>query len=198
MQKRKQCHVDAILELAYRGVVSRWRGAVDVIALLRLQIRAAYEFLDVTIADATTEQLNWLPSGVANPLAAVYAHALVAFDGVLHGMLLRRTPMFESSWEFTTGINEPQWALEPAWAKRVRVDLPIAREYGKAILAAADDYLAHLDPNLIDQTRDLSAQGLGTQTLGWIISRLIVGHLDNMTGEVSCLKGLQGAKGYPY
>jgi hypothetical protein len=170
---------------------------VDIIALLRLQVREAYEFLDATIDGTTPEQLMWIPSGVANPLAAVYAHALVTFDGVLHGILMRRAPMFESSFEYNTGINEPQWALEPAWARRVRVDLPVAREYGTAILAAADDYLAHLNPAVLSDTVDLTRHGSGKQAIGWTISRLMIGHLDNMTGEVSCLKGLQGARGYP-
>jgi hypothetical protein len=25
----------------------------------------------------------------------------------------------------------------------------------------------------------------------------VIGHTDNITGEISCLKGLQGQKGYP-
>jgi len=34
-------------------------------------------------------------------------------------------------------------------------------------------------------------------TVGFILNRLVLGHIDNMCGEISCLKGLQGARGYP-
>jgi hypothetical protein len=38
---------------------------------------------------------------------------------------------------------------------------------------------------------------MGEQTLAWVLNRLILGHIDNMCGEVSVLKGVQGGKGYP-
>jgi hypothetical protein len=43
----------------------------------------------------------------------------------------------------------------------------------------------------------LFSQVLGQVTLAWILSREVIGHTDNITGEISCLKGLQGRKGYP-
>ncbi len=32
----------------------------------------------------------------------------------------------------------------------------------------------------------------------WVLNSLVVGHLNNMAGEISVLKGLQGSKGYPF
>ena len=36
----------------------------------------------------------------------------------------------------------------------------------------------------------------GTSTVQFLLSGAIIGHTHNHTGEISCLKGLQGAKGY--
>ncbi len=48
-----------------------------------------------------------------------------------------------------------------------------------------------------DKPRDLSGVGMGQVMLAWILSREVVAHADDITGEISCLKGLQGRKGYP-
>lgn len=44
---------------------------------------------------------------------------------------------------------------------------------------------------------DLTSVGFGQMTVGTLLNRMVLGHIDNMTGEISVLKGLQGAKGYP-
>ncbi len=45
---------------------------------------------------------------------------------------------------------------------------------------------------------DMSIIGAGEQTLGWVLGTLLIIHVSWMTGEISCLKGLQGATGYPF
>ena len=45
---------------------------------------------------------------------------------------------------------------------------------------------------------DLSEAGLGVRTVDWLLSALLTSHINNMAGEISCLKGLQGGKGYPF
>src|SRR5438132_1183238 len=62
------------------------------------------------------------------------------------------------------------------------------------------------DPQDLDRRLDLSGVGLGTSepgseaghNVGWVLSREVVGHADNIAGEISCLKGLQGLQGYPF
>jgi len=34
--------------------------------------------------------------------------------------------------------------------------------------------------------------------VAWILNGLIIAHASNICGEISCLKGLQGARGYPF
>jgi hypothetical protein len=43
----------------------------------------------------------------------------------------------------------------------------------------------------------LANLGLRQVTVGYILNRLLIGHVDNMRGEISCLKSLQGGRGYP-
>ncbi len=50
----------------------------------------------------------------------------------------------------------------------------------------------------LDRGLDQSVVGMGQVTLGWVLSMLVIGHPNNSAGEISCLKGLQGAKGYPF
>jgi hypothetical protein len=78
------------------------------------------------------------------------------------------------------------------------VDLAEAKAYAQAVYAASDAYLASLTPDALDAEVDLSGLGMGKVSLGWMIANLVVGHMHDLMGEISCLKGLQGAKGYPF
>jgi len=80
----------------------------------------------------------------------------------------------------------------------LRVDLPAAREYAKAVYANSDQYLASLTPDDLDTPIDLAGVGGSKVTLGHVLSRSVVAHADNIAGEISCLKGLQGLQGYPF
>jgi len=40
--------------------------------------------------------------------------------------------------------------------------------------------------------------GSSQKPVAWVLSALVISHLNNMTGEMSALKGVQGAKGYPW
>jgi hypothetical protein len=34
--------------------------------------------------------------------------------------------------------------------------------------------------------------------VAWVLSALVISHMNNMIGESAVLKGIQGAKGYPW
>jgi hypothetical protein len=177
---------------------------MDSITLLREQLQTAHQFMEGTMADVTPEQARWLPPGTANPLGASYLHAVTSEDGILHGILQQRPPLAAGEWADRTGGSEPmplpgpQWEAYGPWARRVQVDLPEAKAYAQAVYAASAAYLARLTPDQLDATRDLSILSLGQVSVGWIISTLLIGHMHDLMGEISCLKGLQGAKGYPF
>lgn len=165
---------------------------------LLVGLRWAHELLTMVTVDLTPEQTAWLPMGTANPIGAQYAHAICSEDAVVQVLLQRGAPLYASTWAGRTGISDPQWAATFEWARAVVVDLPALREYAAAVAVATEAYIASLSQ--ADQGRivDLTSVGLGQQSVVWVLNALLIGHLQNMTGEISVLKGLQGAKGYPF
>jgi DinB superfamily len=166
-------------------------------ALLREQVQQAHTFLESTMEGVTPEQAHWTPPGVANPLAATYVHAIASEDLAINMVLLGGTPLYASTWAEQTGISDVQPLSTAEWAQRVRIDLPATRRYAQAVHAATDAYLATLTDEDLTRNLDLSSFGLGQMTVVALLSRMVLGHIDNMCGEISVLKGLQGAKGYP-
>ena len=176
------------------------------VSLLRAQYQNAHEVLEGTMQDVTSVQAQWSPPGIANPLGATYAHILVSEDGVINGMLKGSTPLCVTTWTGKMGLSElppmpgpgeeglPPW---DGWARRVKVDQAALQKYAQAVYAATDEYLASLTNEDLNRTLDLSGMGVGQQTLGWLLS-LMLANVNWHTGEIACLKGLQGARGYPF
>lgn len=167
------------------------------ISVLQEGTQWAHEFLEMVTADVTPEQAHWRPPGIANPLGAIYAHAVLAEDGVI-GMLKGSAPLFASTWAGKTGVSDPQFQMTLEGSQGLKVDLPTFRQYAQAVYTATNDYLASLSDESLSGEIDLSNAGLGQKPLSWCLNALLISHLNNMIGEISCLKGLQGAKGYPF
>jgi hypothetical protein len=176
---------------------------MDLVSYLREQLRAAHDFLEVTVGDVTSEQLHFGPEGHALPVGAAYAHVIYSEDMLVQGMLKRSAPIFAGlkggmgTSEPMPGFDADTWAGYEAWTRRVKIDLPSLREYAQKVYAASDAWLATLTDADLDAPVDLTAFGLGEQTMAWFIGRIIIAHVDNLTGEISAAKGLQGLKGYP-
>ncbi len=166
-------------------------------SLLREQIQQAHGFLNATIEGVTAEQAHWTPPGTANPLAATYVHAIASEDLAINMVLKGGAPLYSTEWAEKTGISEVQPLTTAEWARHVRINLPVTRNYAQAVHTATDAYLATLTDEELTRVLDLTNFGLGQMTVGTILNRMVLGHIDNMCGEISVLKGLQGAKGYP-
>lgn len=170
---------------------------MDAIALVREQLKQAHEFFEATMADVTPEQAHWMPPGAALPLGAIYAHGVTTEDFTINQILKGGQALYASTFAGTSGISDPGPYFPPDRASGLKLDLPAARRYAQAVYDATDAYLAGLSSDALETTVDLSSAGWGAWPLHFILSRFVSGHIDNMTGEISCLKGLQGAKGYP-
>ena len=168
---------------------------MDTISYLRDDFRWTHEWQEQTMGDVTQEQLDWHPPGKANPLGATYAHSVVAEDAIVQGLLMGDIPLFEGEWKGKTGISDPRQGSEFDWAREVKVELQVAREYASAVYSATDKYLASLEPADLDRKLELS--GLGEKSVAFVLSSFLSSHTSNLTGEISTLKGVQGAKGYP-
>ncbi len=177
---------------------------MDTVSLLRDQLKEAHALLEAVMEGVTPEAAHWMPPGKANPVGATYAHVVVSEDMTINGILQHRRPLYETAWAGKTGMSElmprrgEEWNDYANWTRRLQVELPQVREYAKAVYANSDEYLASLSPADLERQLDLSGAGEGKVTLAYVLSRLVVAHADNIAGEISCLKGLQGLQGYPF
>jgi hypothetical protein len=169
---------------------------MDAIAQLRSLFSQAHQTLEGTVADVSPEHARWNPPGKAVPIGASYAHALIGEDAVLCGMVRKTAPLIFTTWAQRSGLSEPPPQSPPwdDWARRVQIDLPALREYGQAVYAATDAYLASLSPADLD----VEIGGFGRkQKLGDFLASLAL-HAGWHTGEISSVKGLLNTKGYPF
>jgi hypothetical protein len=175
--------------------------------LLREQLQQAHAFLDTALDDVTSEETHWQPGGMANPLGGTYAHVLFGEDAFI-AALDGRAPLFADAWQGRTGVSETPPLAAPGafpplsqdwhdWGRRVRVDVTALQSYGLAVRQASDTYLAALSDDDLARRLDLSAAGFGEQTLAWVLSAGLVGHVLAHWGEIVCLKGLRGRRGFP-
>ena len=171
---------------------------MNAIDSLRESIQWGHAWLEMVMADVTPAQALWAPPGKANPIGAVYAHALLSVDGVVNGLLKGSAPRFATEWAGQLGPQPPQMSMSFEWGRSLQPDLLALRQYGQTVVADADAYLAQLSEADLDRAVDLSSVGLGTRRVGWIWNALVASHLNNMAGEISALKGVQGLQGYPF
>lgn len=178
----------------------------NVISLLREQVRSLHEYLEGTMEGVTPGEAHWIPPKSALPIGATYAHIVTGEDAIVNGVFRGGAPLFASAFAGKTGLSEPPPGPDPrkpgfpdwsGWARTVKVDLPGVRAYARAVYAATDDFLATLRGKDLDRTIDLSFLGLGKNTLLYVIHNGILGNGFTHCGEIACLKGLQGKKGYP-
>ncbi len=171
----------------------------NAIDLLRQQYKMAHNILENTMQGVTTEHAQWLPPGKAQPIGANYGHVLASEDGLIGGFLKSVAPLMASSWAGKTGLSEPPPQMPPwdEWSRRVQVDLDSTHAYAQAVYEATDGHLASLTDEDLNRPMDLSALGLGPQTVGFFLSLLLF-NVHTHSGEISCLKGLQGLQGYPF
>ncbi len=172
---------------------------MNAVELLAQQLQQARTFLDGTMADVTDEVAHAAPPGLLNPIGATYAHLVIGEDGFVNGLLRGQAPLFAADWAGKTGLSQPPpdgpgW---DQWAREVKADLRQVRDYASAVAGATDVWLRSLAPQDLERKIDLSAFGFGEQTMAWVLSAGVVGHVQSHWGEICALKGLQGGKGFP-
>lgn len=172
---------------------------MDTAAFLRDRLRDAHLFLAVVMHDVTPEQAHWIPPGVANPLGATYAHVILIEDRMINEVVRGTPSLFTTAFADKSGLSEPPpppgvgWE---DWSRRVQIDLPALGGYVQAVFAASEQYLGTLSAD--DMERILELPRSASQTFGWFIVNVLISHVTSHAGEISCLKGLQGARGIPF
>lgn len=173
-------------------------------AILKASIESAHQILEATVADVSDDVANRSAPGNANPIGSSYAHAVIAEDGIVNGMLQGRPPLSMTSWSGRTGTDKPMPVPGTAegnigeWYHTVRVDLAACRAYAQEVYAQSEKFIAEADDTTIAREIDMSALGMGKLPLGVVFSFLVIGHCNNLCGEISAIKGAFGLRGYPF
>lgn len=171
---------------------------MDTVTLLREYVKGSHAYLEGTLGDTMPEQIQWLPCGRASSIVANYAHLVCAEDHRVNTLAAGKAPLYATTMDGETGLNAlPQVGDWSAWAQGLTADLPALRTYAQAVYANTDAFLAGLSGADLDRTVDLAALGYGAVPLSLFILTFVGGHTAQHTGEISCLKGLQGFRGYP-
>lgn len=165
-------------------------------------LKDAHQNLHATMEDVTDEIAAFIPPGKANPIAGTYAHLVFSEDFFLNTIIKRSETLFDTSWKNKTGISEQQpteWKeAYPKWLKTVKIDVDQAQKYARAVFLATEEYVESLTDEDLEKNADMSAFGMEARSIGSILGGMIIGHANNITGEISVLKGIQGLKGYPF
>lgn len=159
----------------------------------------SHEWLEGTLAGLTPEQAAWQPPGRVVPAGAHYVHHVIGEDFMLNHLIQGKPPVLMSQFGGNAGFSEPppmgDWS---GWARSVQVDLSAARAYAQAVYASTDSFLAGLTPEDLAREYDFTPVGWpGSYTLGYLLKQLLADTTAH-AGEISAIKGLQGAQGYPF
>jgi hypothetical protein len=170
---------------------------MTMVAFLREETRSAWDWLETTISDVTEEQANWWPPGTANSIGASYLHVVINPDVEINRLLYECVPIIERDWHGDVGQGAK---YDPdrfdRWDRGITVQWERLRKYGRAVHEWLIGALDELSEDDLERPVDMSRSGLGT----WKGRDLLVlhgfSHVYQHGGEIACLKGLQGAKGY--
>jgi len=170
------------------------------VELLQYSLGNALEILDQVTNDLSQEMADWAPPGIANPIGATWWHTLSSTDYIVHQWCRGQAPLTECAgwWEKVLTVSAP----EPgdggdylAYFRTIRTGLPALREYAQAVTEALQGWLATLTPE--DLERKVEGP-IGELTLGQMLEAFVIWHINAHCGEISALKGCQGARGYPF
>ena len=165
---------------------------MDLLEEFRLEARLSYDWLEAIIGDVTPAQALWQPPGLANTIAATYAHIVRNIDEDFNQRLFRRARLNEGAWRGRTGLD-PDLS---DWEQGDRIDWPALRAYGRAMHAFLIETMDAITEDDLERVAELSTPDREVWRGIDIVRLSVCDHVKLHGGEISCLKGLQGARGY--
>ncbi|MGE0228798.1 MAG: DinB family protein [Dehalococcoidia bacterium] len=154
----------------------------------------AHNWFNGTVADVTEEQATSVPAGVAHPIGELAAHVLHSEDGAISMVTGEPTIWEAEGYGQKLGI-EFVFSQDHEVARALRTTPAQLSEYAQKVFARTDAYLASLTDADLD--REVNAFGQ-MMPLGQFLGAVLLGNTYAHTGEISALKGLHSAKGYPF
>ncbi|MHB8571508.1 MAG: DinB family protein [Candidatus Dormibacteria bacterium] len=181
-------------------------SAVTPATILLDGLKNAHELLLATTSDVTDEIANRPVTGTANPVGTALAHVVLAEDAVFNGLILGGAPLFATTYEGKTGVSipsprpgTPEFSPEAmaTWFKTAKITISQLRTYAQAVFAQTESKLANLDDVTLQKPVQVPFSDTPL-TAYQVINRVLIGHVNNFTGEISAIKGTFGLKGYPF
>ncbi len=171
---------------------------MNAIELLNYSLSSGFDTLGQVTADLTQDQADWIPPGTANPIGALYWHTISSVDQIVHEWCQGQEPLGKrAGWHkrvlLAGAPAAGQETLEQMQA--LRVDLPVLHDYARAVAEASQDWVASLEPQDLEREVNLP---FGAFNLAQILATFVIWHVNAHCGELSALKGCQGARGYPF
>ena len=154
------------------------------VELLQYSLDTAFDVLGMVTADLTQEQADWQPPGKASSIAANYSHILTYLDRFLEKILI---PCDDSLFHME---RPPDTILQD-----VQVEVVDLHKHAGELKKAYHDWLSSLSPADLDIEMKTN---VGPLNVGQTVELFIVWHINVHCGEISAMKGCQGAKGYPW
>jgi len=187
-----------IIAYDFAGKKEKKGGKMNTVELIQYSLGNAFGILEQVASDLTQVQADWMPSGIANPIGALYWHTMSSVDEIVHGWGMGQAALSQSAgWQEKVVLaSAPEEEKDPlAQMRAIRVDLPALHGYARAIAQAVQGWLASLTPEDLERTIDTP---IGELNLGQMLETFVIWHINAHCGEISALKGCQGAKGYPF
>jgi hypothetical protein len=171
---------------------------MNTVDLLSYSLQNAFGILSQVTSDLTQEQADWTPPGIANPIGALYWHCLSSVDHVVCRWC-RTEPLLADAagWRDRVLAGSSPGAGEETveQMRAIRVDLPALYEYAGAVQQDVLGWLASLTPADLERIMNTP---IGDLSLAQLLETFVIWHVNAHCGEISALKGCQGAKGYPF
>ncbi len=79
---------------------------MDTLTIVRHETKSSYAWLENIVRDISHHQANWQPPGMANSIAATYAHTLISADVDLNRHFCGREPIITGQWGVRVGLHE--------------------------------------------------------------------------------------------
>ena len=166
---------------------------MDAIEAIKAEVAGSRRAYEGTVSDLTPEMINWIPPGVANHIGAMMLHIALAEDNIVHTRILGKPNIWESgNWSEKLGVPSGVYqSLEGS--RSIKFDLAKFQEYADQVMSETDACLDALTSEDLDR---LVQARVGERTVASFLLGIVVGHRLMHTGEISTIKGVQGARGY--
>lgn len=174
---------------------------MNTVELLQYSVNTAFAILEQVTANLTQEQADWTPPGIANPIGGLYWHTIFSADLAVHSWGLGGAKSLDErdNWRekvLTVLAPEPgQGGDYFTYLREIRVSLPALHKYAKAVAGAIQGWLDSLSPGDLERTVNTP---IGELNLAQLMETFVIWHVNAHCGEISALKGCQGAQGYPF